>query len=98
MDLSTLIQILNNPIPAGIIGGVVSEAIIRLIDKIKAKFDGKEITKEKLERLMNENADLKEALIELENELAKENIIINKAEKIEVKNQFNAPVYYPIIN
>ena len=98
MDLSTLIQIINNGIPAEIVGGVASEMIVRLIDKAKAMFNGKTITKEKLEQLMAENAELKETLIKLQNEWTKGNIIINNAEKIEIKNQFNAPVYNPIIN
>ena len=87
MDLSTLVQILNNGIPAGIVGGVASEMIVRLIDKAKAMFNGKAITKEKLEHLMVENIELKVTLTNLQDELIKANII-NSADKIEIKSQF----------
>ena len=92
MDLSTLVQVVNNGIPAGIIGRLASEAIIRLIDKVKAKFNGKTITEEKLKQLMVENDDLKEIITELQNELTKENII-NDIGKINTKYLF----YYPTI-
>ena len=88
MDLSTLVQILNNGIPAGIISKVAADIIVKQIDKVKAMFNGKVITKEKLEQLMAENDDLKETLVKLQNELTKENII-NNADIIEIKNQFN---------
>ena len=88
MDLNTLIQIINNGIPAEIVGGVASEMIVRLIDKVKAMFNGKAVTKEKLEQLIVENAELKETLTELQNELTKANII-NNAGKIEIKTQIN---------
>ena len=88
MDLDALIQILNNGISANVIGGVASEMIVRLIDKAKAMFNGKAITKETLERLIDENVELKKTLAELHNELTKSNVIINNADKIEIKNQF----------
>ena len=92
MELSTLIQVINSGIPAGIAARLASEAIIKLIDKVKVKFNGKTITEEKLTQLMNENTELKETLVELQNELTKENIFINSAGKIEIKNQFNNSV------
>ena len=93
MDLSTLVQILNNGIPAGIVGGVTSEMIVRLIDKAKAMFNGKAITKEKIEQLITENIELKETLTKLQDELAKENIV-DDIGKINAKNLF----YRPIMN
>lgn len=92
MDLNALIQIINNGIPAGIVGGVASEMIVRLIDKVKVMFSGKTITKEKLEQLMAENVELKEILVQLQDKLIKENII-NNADKIEIKNQFNNSIF-----
>ena len=94
MDFSTLIQVINSGIPAGIAARLASEAIIRLIDKVKAKFNGKAVTEERLKQLMNENVDLKETLEELQNELTKENIIVNCAGKIEIKNQINNSTLY----
>jgi hypothetical protein len=88
MDLSTLAQILNNGIPAGIISKVAADLIVKQIDKVKTMFNGKVITKEKLEQLMAENDDLKETMAKLQLELTKENII-NNADIIEIKNQFN---------
>ena len=88
MDLSILANILNNGIPAEIVGGVESEMIVRLIDKAKAMFNGKTITKEKLEQLMAENVELKETLEKLHNELIKLNIISDIG-RIEIKYQFN---------
>ena len=93
MELSAIIQILNNGIPAGIVGRLASEAIIRLIDKVKGKFNGKAVTEEKLKQLMAENDDLKETLAELQDELAKENIL-NDIGKINTKYLF----YYPTIS
>jgi hypothetical protein len=92
MDLSTLVQILNNGIPAGI----ASEMIVRLIDKAKAMFNGKAITKEKIEQLMTEKIELKETLTKLQDELTKANIInvINNADKIEIGKQFNNSTFY----
>jgi len=92
MELSTLVQVINNGIPAGIVGRVASEMIIRLIDKVKTMFNGKAITKEKLEQLMAENVELKDTLTKLQDELTKENII-NNANVIEIKNQFNNSIF-----
>jgi len=89
MDLSTLVQVINNGIPAGIIGRLASEMII---EKVKAKFNGKAVTEEKLKQLMAENVDLKEILTELQNQLTKEKII-NDIGKINAKYLF----YYPKI-
>jgi len=89
MDFNSLIQIINNGIPAGIVSRLASEAIMSLINKLKAKFDGKEITEEKIKQLMAENESFKETLAELQNELTKENMIINNVGKVEIKNQFN---------
>jgi hypothetical protein len=86
MDLSELVKIVNSGIPAGIVARLTSEAIIRLIDKIKVKFNGKAVTEEKLKQLMNENADLRETLEDLEKELIKENIIINGVGKVEINH------------
>ena len=70
MDLSAIIQILNTGIPAGIISKVVA-------DKIKAMFNGKEVTEEKLKQLIVENDDLKETLEDLQKELTKNKTVIN---------------------
>jgi len=89
MDFSTLVQIINNGIPAGIVGGVAAEMIVRQIDKIKAMFKGKDITKEKLEKLISENTELKNTLANLQSEYTKGNIIINNAQTIEIGTQIN---------
>lgn len=94
MELSALIQILNNGIPAGIVSKVAADIIVKQIDKIKAMFNNKAITEDKLKQLMAENDDLKETLLALQNELSKEKIIVNNADKIEIKNQFNNSNFY----
>jgi len=94
MELSALIQILNNGIPAGIISKVAADIIVKQIDKVKVMFNGKAITEEKLKQLIAENDDLKETLSELQNELSKEKIIVNNTDKIEIKNQFNNSNFY----
>jgi len=86
MELSALIQIINSGIPAGIVTRLASEAILKLIEKVKAKFNGKAVTEEKLKQLMDENVELKETVVELQNGLAKENIFINNDGKIEKGN------------
>ncbi|GHT57666.1 hypothetical protein AGMMS50239_00450 [Bacteroidia bacterium] len=86
MDLIALVSILNNGIPATVVGNVSAAMIVRLIDKVKTMFNGKAITKENAEQLMAENVELKETLASLQDELAKANI--------EIKNQFNHSTFY----
>ena len=79
-------------------GGLISASIVSLVAKLKDAFKGKSITQDALNKLIEENAEIKEIIIKLQDELIKGNII-NNADKIEIKNQFNSSVINnPIFN
>ena len=79
--MSTLIDILNNGIPAEIIGGVASTTLIRLIDKVKNAFNGNPITEKTFQDLTESNAEIKEIMVELQKELKKMKINIRQITK-----------------
>lgn len=86
--MSTLIEILNNGIPAGIIGGVVSAEITSLIAKIKDAFKGKKIDEKMISHIVIENTEIKETLALLQNKLVINKIISNQI-NFEGNNNFN---------
>ena len=69
-------------------GGLITASILGLVKKIKDVFKGKSITQETLDELIANNSEAKEVVMKLQDELAKANII-NSADKIEIKYQFN---------
>ena len=87
--MSALIDILNNGIPAETIGGVASATVLQLIDKIKTVFRRKPITDNELKKKIEDNADIRKALVELQNELLKRNIITKEQSAIIGDNEIN---------
>ena len=81
-----LIEFLNNTIPEAA-GGLISASIIGLVKKLKDAFRGKPITKEALNELIALNSEIREIVIQLQDELLEGNII-NNADRIKIKNQF----------
>ena len=73
MSLSALIQILNNGIPAEIIGGVSSTMIVELLNKVKTLFKNKEVNVNSKQELN----DIKKVLSELQEELKQSSVTIN---------------------
>lgn len=69
-------------------GGLITASIVGLVKKIKEAFNGKPINHSTLDELITKNVELRDIVLKLEDELIKGNII-NNANKIEIKNQFN---------
>jgi hypothetical protein len=67
--MNALVDILNNGIPAEIIGGLASTGIVQLIEKTKVAFKGKSVTKDELEKMQESNEEVKKLLSELQNKL-----------------------------
>jgi hypothetical protein len=89
MDIQTLTQILNNGIPAEALGGITSSIIIDLFNRVKNLFGNKkEVTTDEVKQIIDENIENKNLVQELLNELSKSGLIVNNAEKIEIKYQF----------
>lgn len=83
MDIATLIQVLNQGLPAEALGGLTSAAIIGLVNKAKNLFKNKEITAETITEVIESNPENKEILESLDAELLKHNV------KIYIKTQIN---------
>ena len=88
MDISNLIQILNNGIPAEALGGISSTIIIDLFNRVKNLFKNKKINEDILNEIYNQNQENEKLIQELVQELSRQTISVNKEGKLEIKNLF----------
>lgn len=89
MDITALIQILNEGIPSEAIGGITSAVVIDLFNRAKNLYKGKEINEENTKLLLDNNSEFKSIIEQIESELNQSGMTINKVKNLFINSRFD---------